>query len=248
MSTLSQHITRTLFRDECEHIITYMQQAFSGESVDAIRQVMITVLDMMQNDMRDNRYVMISDSAAIDERVALGDAIRSQHEGDMKATLAYADIACFNPEFVDTLNTLNQNTLWQRTRRQVANTMRENLPNLMPNGLEALLKDEGATIAPQPPFHGLLIETVGAFPFHKRVNPRNLRYDEQEQGNRWIDVVAGAIVCHYHTFIEIKQNAYLARALTDLTSRVKNNHDTAELADMTTWMSTVYAQAAQIHE
>lgn len=244
MCKLSQQIATTSFRDEFEHIITYMQQAFSGESPETIRHAMITILDVMQNEMRDNHYVMISNSAAIEERVALGDAIRSQTGGDRNAILAYAEIACFDPESIDTLNTINQNTLWKRTRKQVANRLHEHLPNLTPNGLDALLKDEGATIAPQPPFNGLLIETLGAFPFRKRVNPHNLRYDEQEQGNRWIDVVAGAIVCHYHTFLEIKQNNHYQCSLERLTSEVNPEH--AALKNIKGWLVDTFSDASTI--
>jgi hypothetical protein len=249
MPHLPTVVCNTNFKDEFAHITDYIVNAFYGETEDTIRTQMDAIFDLMVSDIRDNQYVMISDSAASDERCDLGEYLRSiKDEVKTKRLISYAEIVCFNPDDSDELNTLDQNKLWRKTRKQVANIFRKNMPNLKPKGLFELLENEDAVIKEQPSFNGITIETIGAYPFHKRVTPRNLRYDQQEQGNSWSKVVAGAIVCHYHTFIEIKQNEHFRLALLELTGRVKSQNWAPELDDIQQWMVNTYKQASLISQ
>jgi 4-aminobutyrate aminotransferase-like enzyme len=83
-----------------------------------------------------------------------------------------------------------------------------------------LLDDDEAAIPKVVPFKGLDLASAGSFPFAKRVSPGSLRYDEQEQGNKWIDVFAGAIVAHSHQYIELKQDEYIRRQLVALSDKL----------------------------
>lgn len=248
MSDLNTAITNTDFRDEFSNIADYMVSAFSGETESRIRQAMEEVLDTMLSELRHHQYVMISGNGIINEVSCLGNAIRNA-EKDIKADLlvAYTDIICFQPDEAKALNLTNQSELWERTRKDVRNIISKALPNLYPVGLNELLEDEEATIDPQPNFNGLLIQTVGSFPFRKKVSPPSLRYDQQEQGNHWLNVVAGAIACHYLTFIEIKQDQFLKQALSELVKLTDNDLTKLLTMDIKQFMITTYKDASLLY-
>lgn len=250
MKKLSTLIANTSFKDEYANITDYMVAAFEGETEDKIRAVMDKILTLMMNDIKDNRYVMISDSPAVDEVIKLGNLIRSIDDSKrIERITTYCEISTFNPIGEKSLNTISQSKLWESTRRKVANIFHKALPNLTPIGLNALLEDENALIPTQPEFNGLLIETLGAFPFRKRVSATSLRYDQQEQGNHWVNVVAGAIVCHYHTFLEIKQNRAVQQAIRQ--TRLDLEKDRAKTFPenaMHTMMVDTYSKASLIHD
>lgn len=250
MKKLSTLIANTSFKDEYVNIIDYMIAAFEGEPEDKIRTVMDSILTIMMNDIKDNRYVMVSDSPAVDESIKLGNLIRSINDDKrIERIMAYCEISAFNPIGEKSLNTVRQNKLWESTRRKIANIFHKALPNLTPVGLNELLEDENASTPTQPDFNGLLIETVGAFPFHKRVSASSLRYDQQEQGNHWVNVVAGAIVCHYHTFLEIKQNHVVQQAIRQIRLDLENDRSqTFPENAMHTMMVDTYSKASLIHD
>lgn len=250
MTKLSTLIANTSFKDEYSNITDYMVAAFEGEPEEKVRTVMSDILTFMTNEIKDNRYVMISDSAAADEVIKLGNLIRSINDDKrIERIVAYCEISAFNPIGEKSLNTISQSKLWESTRRKVANIFHKALPNLTPIGLNALLEDENASTPAQPDFNGLPIQTIGSFPFRKRVSPHNLRYDQQEQGNHWVNVVAGAIVCHYHTFLEIKQNRTLQQAIRQTRLDLeKDRTQTFPENAMHTMMVDTYTKASLIHD
>lgn len=252
MTTLATTIFNTSFKDEFTHITEYMLAAFEGEPESKIRTVMDNILTLMMRDMQDNHYVMISDTGAVNETIALGEYLRSiKSDNRTNLIVAYCEVSTFNPIREKSLNTVDQGKLWQATRRKVANIFRQSLPNLTPIGLNALLEDENATIPAQPEFNGLTIETVGAFPFRKRVSAHSLRYDQQEQANHWINVVAGAIVCHYHTFLEIKQNRILSLAINKTRKELQKSPEALNAVNsdmMHSMMLNTYEAASRVHD
>lgn len=245
--SLANTIYNTSFRDEFAHIIDYMAAAFHGEEESKIRDVMRVIFSAMTTHAELHQYVMIAEYAAVDERVELDEVIRgNDDDNNKKRLLAYANVSVFRPKKRHGLNVVDQGKYWETIRRQVASLITEHLPKLMPNGLPELLEDDEAQVDAPPAFNGLKIETVGAFPFEKRLTPRNLRYDEQEQGNRWYNVVAGAIVAHYHTFLEIKQGEYYRRTLKQLTADIKQDPNHPVLEDTEAWLVETFKAASAI--
>lgn len=249
MNKLATTIFKTQFKDEFVHLTDYIVSAFYGESEETICKQMIAIFNLMTFDMQQNNYVMISDAAASDERCELGEYLCNiEGENKTKSIMAFATITCFSPIGVDALNNINQNKLWEKTRRAVAKVIHKNMPNLKPKGLFELLGNEDATIDEQPSFTGLHIDSIRSLPFHKRITPINLRYDQQEQGNNWVDVLAGAIASHYHSFLEIKQDEYFRLSIVELTQKIKTNPNTSELGNVKQWMIDTYQNASRITE
>jgi hypothetical protein len=122
----------------------------------------------------------------------------------------------------DTLSRPNLHKYWKQDKETVKNILKDSLPKLKPSKLDALLKDEDATILEPINFTGFSEQDSRERNFAQRLHPKALCYDIQEQGSDLRDLIAGAIVAHYHSFIESKQGAYITEQVYLLSDEILN--------------------------
>jgi hypothetical protein len=240
MKDTLKYVIKTSFKDEFKNIENYIVKAFNGESEKDIRNCFQEVLEKMMEISEINRYSMVSEHGCLEDKISLGHVMKKNN-----MLLSYISFVSFSKYDHEEINTIDSLKYWNSTRRLISKIIQNSLPNLVPNHLNELLENQEAVIPEQPKFDGVTLETAGAFPFHKRVNPQSLRYDIQEQGNSWLKVVTGAIVCQYHQFLQIKQDNYITKNLKDLKSRVANN-DFDKNINCTDWLINKYQESSNI--
>lgn len=199
------------FHEEFKFIVDYVQCAFEGHTPEDIAAALNDVVNCLINDLEQHHYCLAERYAAQDERYAIADYLNTACQ-----VKTGSDFKFFEPEKCENINTIDTHTHWQEMRKKVRQVIRNQLPNLFPKSLKQLLDDEEAQIPSPPPFNGLTLEATGSFGFSKRVHPKQLRYDQQEQGNQWLDVFCGALVAHYHQYIEVKQTEFIRQQMISL--------------------------------
>ncbi|MFQ3188906.1 MAG: hypothetical protein ACI936_000026 [Paraglaciecola sp.] len=111
---------------------------------------------------------------------------------------------------------------WNQDKETVKNILKYLLPKLRPSKLSALLQDEDADIIEPIKFTGFSEQESRERTFSQRMHPKTLRYDIQEQGSDLRDLIAGAIVAHYHSFLACKQGAYITEQVYVLSDKILN--------------------------
>jgi hypothetical protein len=202
IAQINDAVSDLSFDQEFQCIIDYMLAAFSGHSEDDLTEVLLLIKRVLINDLKAQSACLVKSSSASEERIAVRDYVNSRCE-DNAGDFTWSH---FDPSVHDDFNAIDKHEYWERMGATVSELLSSRLPMLKANHLDVLLEDEDAEIPTPPKFKGLDLDSGRSFSFAERVHPKNLRYDVQEQGYPWIDVLSGAIVAHYHMFVEAKQS------------------------------------------
>jgi hypothetical protein len=228
------------YDEEFQYIIDYICSEFEGHEGKDIANKLQQIQDFLRLDISTNAYTLAKKDTAHDERYAIYALLRHLSETD--ESIAYYDIIGYSPEKDAEITLPDTHRHWEKMRREVKKMLDKTLPNLIPKSLDALLKDEDAVIPETIAFKGVNLEGLGSFGFAKRVHPSSLRYDQQEQGNSWKNVVAGAIVAHFHMYLEAKQGDFIRYEMFKLADMLIKNPK----INIKSQLSGFYKQASSI--
>jgi hypothetical protein len=234
LEQLHNIIKERSFDDEIIAITDYMAAEFSGyNSHEYLHELLKTVFVTLKSNVRG--LLFADEYAGQGERIAL-----------TEYTFANKDI--FNPFYfnmdLSEFKRPNIHQLWCSERERVSVLIKNTFPKLSRNNLSVLLRDEEASIPDTAVFQGLALSGCRTPTLEERLTPKNLRYSQQEQGVKWVDVLAGALVAHYHEFLQIKQSVFIAGKLKSLAADMVNDHS----LDLTELTKSILANAAEIAE
>ena len=237
VAQLNKDVMKQDYDSEFQHIIDYILSACHGHNETEIINALLNIKTILINDLKEQSPYFIKSSAAADERRAVYEYVQSKAPDNTK-NMAWIS---FDPS-VNGFNIVDIHEYWQTMGATVSGMLLSTLPLLKVNYLDELLEDEDKVIPNPPEFRGLDLDTGRIFGFGVRVCPRNIRYDVQEQGHSWRDVLSGAIVAHYHMFIEAKQNESVREQVTAFSDTLVGNPG-ANLSDK---IVEIYRNAQQI--
>ena len=126
--------------------------------------------------------------------------------------------------------------VWDSQRSFVKKLLLARLPYLQIKSKEQL------TAKDRYRFVGLQFGCCLTASFEERLQPVNLEFDADNCTNSWLNVFAGAIVAHYHEFLEVKQNAYIKEAIQGICEKVIDDNN----LDLNQSFLNIYQEATNI--
>lgn len=213
INALHMAISNKAFDEEITAICDYIEKEFKGFGEPGALHDLLTKFYLSIKE-ECSPYFFANEHADQKERFILGDFVRA-NKPTYKSFSSF--VRC------DELQRPNNHKLWENHRKALFTFIGIKLPELSRNHLSALIKDEETVIPETTPFTGLKLTGCRTQTLEQRLKPRNLYYCQQEQAIKWQHVFAGALVAHYHEFLEVKQSAYIKKNVAKLADELIQN-------------------------
>lgn len=185
---------------------------------DQAKQLMHGLIDIMEQETRGQYH--FSSSPAQRTLMAMKDKAKYlanlENAGDKEKQVAVVmNQYAIKDEFEKLTKQNGGNQRWAACAKRLEAHINKNAPGITLKGLSELLEDEDAKVDKHIAFTGIDLSHDYVADMNKRLSPRTLRYDIQEQGYRQSEQLAGAIAAYYLTVMELKQEAKFKELLIE---------------------------------